>query len=66
MLKEWYHFESEYFNLEQIYIFQAKYKVEPISKNVIGNRVWELIKGLNLGERLNILLLEIFWCGSQL
>jgi len=41
---------SEYFNREQRYIFQTKFEVKPISKNVMGNRFRELIKEMNLGK----------------
>jgi integrase len=42
--------ESEYFKGEQQYIFQARGRGEPISKNVMCRRFHELIKDLNLGE----------------
>jgi integrase len=41
--------ESEYFKGEQQYIFQARGRGEPISKNVMCRRFHELIKDLNLG-----------------
>ena len=42
--------ESEYFNQEDRYVFQAKFKTIPVSKNVMGYRFRKLVKELNLGK----------------